>query len=127
MVALSQLDSSGSEQNFSGWPKDGSCAAIFFHRSQPLPGLSGGVETGCLVLAADGAALDAAAVGDEQQVVFGQVDVGLTAACSTVTELAICARPNVELDVHNLGVVVELHAKALQVLVIGRMMDSYWL
>ena len=48
MVALSQLDSSGSEQNFSGWPKDGSCAAIFFHRSQPLPGLMVGSKPAAL-------------------------------------------------------------------------------
>jgi hypothetical protein len=39
-VTLIQLVCSGVEQNFSGWPKEGSWAAIFFHRSQPPPGRS---------------------------------------------------------------------------------------
>ena len=79
--------------------------------------LDGGVETGCLVLGTHGAALDAAAVGDEQQIVLGQVDVGHL-ACVLHGDRAchLAAALNVELDVRDLGVVVELHAKALQVL-----------
>ena len=51
MVALSQLLRSGSEQNFSGCPNAGSCAAIFFHRSQPLPGRMVGSKPAALFCA----------------------------------------------------------------------------
>ena len=74
------------------------------------------VELGRLVLAADGAVLDTAAVGDEQQVVFGQVDglllpVALHHDAARLLALAV----DVKLHIHDLGVVEELHAVALEV------------
>ncbi len=71
-VALIQLVSSGSEQNLSGWPKLGSCAAIAPH----IPAAAG-LEVrfhAAGVLGSHGGVLDAAAVGDEHQIVLGQVD-----------------------------------------------------
>ena len=41
MVADSQLEPFTSLQNFSGWPKELSCKAMFFHNSQDAPKPSG--------------------------------------------------------------------------------------
>ncbi len=43
-VALIHFECSGSEQNTSGWPKLGSCAAMRRHISQPPPGLISGAH-----------------------------------------------------------------------------------
>ena len=69
------------------------------------------------VLAAVGAAFDAAAVGDEQQVVFGQVDhVGLPIMLHGDGGRLLARGGNVEANVRDLGGIVELHAVLLQVL-----------
>ena len=78
--------------------------------------LDGGVEARGLVLCADGAALHAAAVGDKEQVVLGEVD-GLHRALVVYRDARrlLFARLEAELDVHDLCVVVELDAVVFQV------------
>ena len=78
--------------------------------------LDGGVKAGSLVLCTHGAALHTAAVGDEQQVVLGQVD-GVGLACVLYHHAAglLALAVDVKLHVHHLGLVVELHAVVLQI------------
>ena len=81
-----------------------------------VAGLDGGVETGGLILCAHGAAFHAAAVGDEQQIVLGQVDVrSLARVLHGDRACQLAALLDIELDIGDLGVVVELHAKAFQI------------
>ena len=77
-----------------------------------------GVELGGGVLAAHGGILNAAAVGDENEVIFGEVDGLLLALADHVDalgELVLGVRA-VEFDVCDLHAVVELDVMALEVL-----------
>ena len=81
-----------------------------------VAGLDGGVEAGSLILCTHGAAFHAAAVGDEQQIVLGQVDVGgLALVLHGDRACQLAALLDVKLHIRDLGVVVELHAKAFQI------------
>ena len=77
-----------------------------------------GVVSSGLVLAAHGGILDTAAVGDENEVIFGQVDGLLLALADDVDALGELAGGvgAVELDVCDLHAVVELDVVALEVL-----------
>ena len=78
--------------------------------------LDGGVETGCLVLCADGAALDATAVGDEEQVVLGQRQHPLLALVLHGDGAGLLfAALDLEADVGDLGLILELHAVVFQI------------
>ena len=78
--------------------------------------LDGGVEPRRLVLRADGAALDAAAVGDEEQVVLRQVQhLFLTLVLHGDGAGLFLAVLDLEADVRDLRLVLELHAVLLQV------------
>ena len=81
-----------------------------------MPGLSSGSNSAASFWLPMRAVLDAAAVGDEQQVVFGQIDgflltVALHHDAGSLLALAL----DVELHIHDLRVVEELHAMALEV------------
>ena len=70
-----------------------------------------------LVLAAAGGVFDAAAVGDEDQIVFSQVDGVLLALADDVDALCkLAGRGAVEFHVHDLDAIVELDAEALEIL-----------
>ena len=69
------------------------------------------------VLAADGGIFNTAAVGDKDQVILGQVDAILLAIAQDVDAGSLLfAAGAVKGHVDDLGVVVELHAEAFQVL-----------
>ena len=78
----------------------------------------GGIKACGLVLRADGAALHAAAVRDEDEVVFREVDGLLLAVADDVDALSqlVLGVRAVELDVCDLHAVVELDVVALEVL-----------
>ena len=77
-----------------------------------------GVVGGRLVLAAAGGIFDAAAVGDEDEVVLGEVDGVFLAVAEDVDALGeLVGRVGaVELHVHDLHAVVELDTEALEIL-----------
>ena len=78
--------------------------------------LDGGIKACGLVLSADGAALHAAAVGDEEQVVLGEVDgPALTLVIHGHAAGLLFAALDPELDIGDLGLVLEVHAVILQV------------
>ena len=69
------------------------------------------------VLAADGGIFNTAAVGDKDEVIFGQVDAVFQAIAQDVDAGSLLfAAGAVKGHVDDLGVVVELHAEAFQVL-----------
>ena len=81
-----------------------------------VAGLDGGVKASGLILCTHGAAFHAAAVGDEQQIVLGQVDVrSLARVLHGDRACQLAALLDVELHIRDLGVVVELHAEAFQI------------
>ena len=77
-----------------------------------------GVVRGGLVLAAHGGVFDAAAVGDEDEVVFREVDGLLLAVADDVDALSqlVLGVRAVEFDICDLHAVVELNVVALKVL-----------
>ena len=75
-----------------------------------------GIERGRLVLGAHRCVLHTAAIGDEHQVVFSEVDEFLLAFGQQLDALGqLLVGLDFELDVDHLGVVVELHAVGFQV------------
>ena len=78
--------------------------------------LDGGIKACCLVLCAHRAAFHAAAVGDEQQIIFGQVNgADLTCVLHNHAACLLALAIDIKFHVHDLGLIVELHAVVLQV------------
>ena len=81
-----------------------------------IAGVEHRVQRSGLVLRTDGAVLDAAAVGDEDQIVFGQVHPLLVVVHQKADGAGLLfAVRTVELDVRHLRVVVESDPIALQI------------
>ena len=79
-------------------------------------GAQSGVEICGLILRTDGGALDAAAVGDEDQIVFGQVHPLLVLVHEQADGLGLfAALRDLELNVRDLGVVMEPDAVPFQI------------
>ena len=99
-----------------GMAESGILCSDLFPQIPAVARLDGGVKACSLVLRTHGAALHTATVGDEQQIVLGQVDgAGLPRMLHDHAACLLALAIDIKFHVHDLGLIVELHAVILQV------------